>query len=104
MSEVGTLMTILNHLQSRMGKGTKVPFHAIANLMRNVGYAITFDEFMSLYNQNDQVQKMISGTPSENEITIGQSVADVQGDGEEAGDAKVDQMAQKAAQNINQPA
>jgi hypothetical protein len=104
MSEVGTIMTILKHLESRMGKGVKVPFHSIARLLSNVGYSMTFDDFMSVYNQNEQLQKMISGTPSENEITIGQDVADVQGDGEVAGDAKVDAMAKSAAKDINQPA
>jgi hypothetical protein len=104
MSQAGTIMTILQHLKSKMGDGTKVPFSAISNLMRNVGYSMTFPEFMSMYNNNENIQKLVSGTPSENEITIGQSVTDVQGDGEVDGDAKVNQMAQSAAKNINQPA
>ena len=65
---------------------------------------MTFDDFMSMYNNDPNVQKLVTGTPSQDQITIGQSVTDIQGDGEEAGDAKVDQMAQTAAKaNINQP-
>ena len=104
MGQTGTLMTILQHLESKMGKGVNVPFHAIANLMRNVGFNITFDDFMNIYNTTDSIQKLVSGTPSETQITVGQSVADVQGDGEVDGDAKVNQMAQSAAKDINQPA
>ena len=104
MSEVGTLMTILKHIESKMGKGTSVPFQPIANFMRNVGYSITFDDFMSLYNDNENLQKLITGVPSENHITINSDVADIQGDGEENADAMVDKMAQGAAKDINQPA
>jgi hypothetical protein len=57
-----------------------------------------------MYNSNENVQKLIQGTPSENEITIGQNPVDVQGDGEVNGDAKVNQMAKSAAKDINQPA
>ena len=61
---------------------------------------MTFDDFMSMYNNDPNVQKLVTGTPSQDEITIGQSVTDIQGDGEEAGDAKVDQMAQTAARAL----
>jgi hypothetical protein len=104
MGQAGTLMTVLQHIENKLGKGAKVPFQPIANFMRNVGFAMTFDEFMSMYNNDPRIQKLISGTPSDNEIIIGEPVTDVQGDGEENGDAKVNQMAQSAAQNINQPA
>ena len=104
MSQAGTVMTILQHLTSEMEHGVKVPFNAISNLMRNVGYSLTFAEFMDMYNSNENVQKLVQGTPSENEITIGQDPVDVQGDGEVNGDAKVDAMAKSAAKGINQPA
>jgi hypothetical protein len=104
MSQTGTLMTILQHLESKLGKGVKVPFNAISNLLHNVGYSMSFDEFMSLYNSNEQIQKLVSGTPNKDQITIGQSVTDIQGDGEANGDAKVDAMAKSAAKDINQPA
>lgn len=104
MGQTGTLMTILQHLESKMGKGVKVPFQPIANLMRNVGYNLTFDDFMSMYNNDENLQELITGTPSENEITIGQDPADIQGKGEVDGDAKVNKMAKSAAKNINQPA
>jgi hypothetical protein len=104
MGQTGTLMTILQHLESKMGKGAKVPFQPIANLMRNVGYNLTFDDFMSMYNNDENLQKLVTGTPSENEITIGQNPTDIQGQGEVDGDAKVAQMAQNAAKDINQPA
>ena len=104
MSEVGTLMTILKHIESKMGKGASVPFQPIANFMRNVGYSLTFDDFMQLYNNDENLQKLVTGVPSENEITINSDVPDIQGDGEENADATVDQMAQGAAKNINQPA
>ena len=101
MTQNGTLMTILQHLESKLGKGTNVPFHAVANLMRNVGYNLTFDDFMDIYNSDQNIQKLITGTPSETQITIGQSVADVQGDGEVDGDKKVNAMAKSAAKEIN---
>ena len=101
MSEVGTLMTILKHIEGKMGKGTSVPFQPIANFMRNVGYNLTFDDFMQLYNNDENLQKLISGVPSENEITINSDVPDIQGDGEENADAMVDKMAQTAAKKVN---
>ena len=102
MSQAGTVMTILQHLKSKMGDGVKVPFNAISNLMRNVGYSLTFADFMDLYNSNENIQKLVQGTPSENEITVGANPVDVQGQGEVDGDAKVNQMAQRAAKDINQ--
>lgn len=104
MSQAGTLMTILKHIESKMGKGASVPFQPISNFMRNVGFSLTFDDFMELYNNDENLQKMISGVPSENHITIGSDVPDMQGDGEENADAMVDKMAQGAAKGINQPA
>jgi hypothetical protein len=101
MGQSGTLMTILQHLESKMGKGTKVPIVAISNLMRNVGYNLTYDEFKTMFDSDPNIQKLVSNF-NQDEITIGPSAEDEladQGASQEGGAATVDQMAQTAAQN-----
>ena len=103
MGQTGTLMTILQHLESKLGRGAKIPLNAVANLMRNVGYSMSYDDFKNMYDSDENLKNVV-GNFNQNEITLGK--ADDIGDGEEAGDEQtVDQMAQTAAKaNINQPA
>ena len=97
MNQTATLMTILQHLKSKMGTGTKVPISAVSNLMRNVGYNFNYDNLKQMYDSNPALQKVISNFNQE-EMTIGDDGDDMTGQQEVDGDKKVDQMAQSAAQ------
>jgi len=102
MGQNGTLMTILQHLQSKLGKGSQVPISAVSNLMRNVGYGMTYDDFKKMYDANPDLQNLV-GNFNQDTITIGKTDDDMTGD-QEGGEDTVDQMAQTAAQNnIQQP-
>jgi hypothetical protein len=102
MGQNGTLMTILQHLQSKLGKGAQVPISAVSNLMRNVGYGLTYDDFKKMYDSNPELQNLV-GNFNQDTITIGKSDDEMPGD-QEGGEDTVDQMAQTAAQNnIQQP-
>jgi hypothetical protein len=107
-SQTGTLLTILQHLEATLGKGesgamtAKVPMSAVINLMNNTGNHFSYGAFKDLYDTEPRIQQLVSNF-NQDEITIGEPVEDMTGDQEVDGDQKVDQMAQKAAQNINQP-
>ena len=100
MGQVGTLMTILQHLESKMGKGNKVPMDAVSNLMRNVGYSFTYDDFKQMYDSNPNLQAIV-GNFNMNDITIGPADDDITAGDSDAGPETVDQMAKSAAKNIN---
>jgi hypothetical protein len=98
--EMGTLMTILTHLKSKMGQGTKVPMAAVSNLMSNVGYSLTYDDFKQMFDSNPELKKIVSNF-NQQEITIGDDNADLPTDNSVDGEKKVDQLAKSAAKNIN---
>ena len=66
----GTLLTILLHIKDSMGSGSKIPMSAISNLMRNVGYNFTYDDFKQLYDSNEKVKQIVSNF-NEEEVTVG---------------------------------
>lgn len=98
MGQSGTLLTILQHLKMKLGDGATVPMNAVANLMRNVGYGLAYDDFKKMYDENPQVQGLV-GNFNEHEITLGSDQPDPEVSDQEDADSQVDQMAQKAAQN-----
>jgi len=97
-SEIATLMTILNHLDSKIANGTQVPFDSIAELMHNVGYNFTFNDFMELYHQAPAIKNLVTGTPTEQGLTLGRLTPADQDDQQKQN--RVDQMA-KTATNAN---
>jgi len=106
--QVGTLLTILQHLEATLGQGDSgsmsatVPMSAVVNLMNNTGNHFSYGAFKQLYDAEPRIQEIVSNF-NQNEITIGKSVEDMTGNQEVDADATVDAMAQKAAQDINQP-
>ena len=96
-SEGAVLMTILNHLDSKLKDGTPVPFKSIAELMHNVGYNFTFKAFQELCTQMPAIKSIVTGiddTPGNETLTLGKSsAADVDQQDKET---TVDQMAKSA--------
>jgi hypothetical protein len=107
-SQVGTLLTILQHLEATLGTGdsgqmtAKVPMSAIVNLMNNSGNHFSYGAFKQIYDTEPRVQALVSNM-NQDEVTIGRPAEITSNDQSIDPTAKVDQMAQKAAQTINQP-
>jgi hypothetical protein len=83
-SQVGTLMTILQYLQSKTQTGTKIPMKNLTNLMNNAGYPFDWRALEGLKKKYKALDELI-GDFDENTITIGASdepedSADGQGD------------------------
>lgn len=106
--QVGTLLTILQHLEATLGQGAtgalsaKVPMAAIIELMNKSGNHFSYGAFKDIYDSEPRVQQIVSNF-NEQEVTIGKPDEITNNDSSIDPTAKVDQMAQKAAQNINQP-
>ena len=106
--QVGTLLTILQHLESTLGHGesgamtAKVPMSAVIKLMNNTGNHFSYGSFKHLYDTEPRIQALVSNM-NQNEVTIGRPAEITSNDQSIDPTAKVDQMAQAAAQNINQP-
>jgi hypothetical protein len=71
-SQVGTLMTILQYLQSKTEPGTKIPIQNITNLMNNAGYSFNADALEGLKNKFPALDELI-GNFDKNFITLGKS-------------------------------
>jgi hypothetical protein len=93
--QAATLLTILNHIQSKVGNGVEVPFERINQLMNNAGYPFSFETFVSLYNTSPNIHNAIDNY-NKRVVTIGQSEPSM-GDGKPDSDAVVDRMAKTAA-------
>lgn len=99
-SQTGTFLTILRHLEDRLGKGIKVPLPKIVKLMNNVGYSFSYDDLKDLYDRNPNIAELISNF-NEKEVTIGKADDSVSSD-EPDSSQMVDKMAKSAAKKINQ--
>jgi hypothetical protein len=69
-SEVGTFMTILQMLQSKVKAGTKVPTRNIVNLMNNAGYSFDWKTIEGLKEKYPAIGELI-GSADEDYITVG---------------------------------
>lgn len=69
-SQVGTLMTILQYLQSKTEPGTKIPMRNITNLMNNAGYSFNWEALEGLKKQFPALDDLI-GDANEDFITLG---------------------------------
>ena len=100
-SQAGTLMTILQHLEDKAGKVTKVPLSAVAKLMHNVGYTFSYDDLKYIYDNNPRIQDLISNF-NQNEIVIGTPAEDEATSNNQSDATKVvDKLAKSAAKEIN---
>ena len=103
-SQLGTLLTILQHLRATVGHGiegsksAKVPMASVINLMQHTGNSFSYGDFKQLYDTEPRVQALVSNF-NQNEITIGKELADISGPKD---DNTVERMAKSAAANINQ--
>ena len=96
-SQAGVLMTIVQHLDSKVPAGTQVPFERITALMNNAGYPFSYEIFKDLLEKNPKLSDVIQQHDSSS-ITIGEPEEE-----EEPGAAdpeqRVDQMAKSATQD-----
>jgi hypothetical protein len=75
-SQVGTLMTILQYLQSKTETGTKIPMQNITNLMNNAGYPFDWRALEGLKKKYKALDELI-GNFDENSLTLGKSEDEV---------------------------
>jgi hypothetical protein len=95
-SQAGILMTILQHLESKTKPGVKIPMQNIIKLMNNAGYSFNFQDFISLYNNSQNLRELISNY-DETSLTVGKSAEPVKPADQQSADANtVDQMAKRA--------
>ena len=71
-SQVGTLMTILQYLQSKTRDGTKIPMNNVTNLMNNAGYPFDWRTLDSIKKDYPALDELI-GDYDEDSLTIGKS-------------------------------
>ena len=71
-SQVGTLMTILQYLQSKTKDGTKIPMNNVTNLMNNAGYPFDWRALDGLKKEYPALDELI-GDYDEDSLTIGKS-------------------------------
>jgi len=71
-SQVGTLMTILQYLQSKTRDDTKIPMNNVTNLMNNAGYPFDWRALDGLKKEYPALDELI-GDYDENSLTIGKS-------------------------------
>ena len=95
--QAATLLTILNHIQSKVGGGVEVPLDRIVQLMNNAGYPFSYDTFTSLHNSSPNIANAVSNF-NRHMVVIGKDEAE-QGMAKGPGDseATVDRMASHAA-------
>jgi len=71
-SQVGTLMTILQFLQSKTEPGAKIPMQNVTNLMNNAGYPFDWRTLDGLKKKYKALDELI-GSYDEGSLTIGSS-------------------------------
>jgi hypothetical protein len=79
-SQLGTLLTILQHLRATVGQGiegsksAKVPMASLINLMQHTGNSFSYGDFKQLYDTEPRVQALVSNF-NQNEILCSESTA-----------------------------
>jgi len=66
----GVLMTVLQHLDSKLGDGTEIPFDSVVQIMSNMGFSIDYKSFLDLYDNVPELANIISNH-NERSLTIG---------------------------------
>ena len=96
-SQAGVLMTILQHLDSKIGDGVKVPFASISKLMNNLGYTLTYKEFQDLHQNVSSIAGLVTDY-DEQSITIGAKPEPEQSQQQDS-ELAVDKMAKSATRS-----
>lgn len=96
-SQAGVLMTILQHLDSKIGDGAEIPFASVSQLMNNLGYTLSFKDFQDIYNNVPAIANLISNF-NEKTITLGKETLDTN-DPSQDSDQVVDRMAKSATRS-----
>lgn len=95
--QAATLLTILNHIQSKVGSGVEVPLDRIVQLMNNAGYPFSYDTFVSLHNNSPNIANVVSNF-NKHMVAIGKDEPDPgMNKGDQDSEATVDRMASHAA-------
>jgi hypothetical protein len=97
-SQAGVLMTILQHLDSKVPAGTTVPFERITALMNNAGQPFSYDIFKDLLEKNPNLGNVISKHSSDS-ITLGKPEQEEPAQGAADPEQRVDQMAKSATKD-----
>jgi hypothetical protein len=84
-SQVGTLMTILQFLQSKIEPGAKIPMQNVTNLMNNAGYPFDWRTLDGLKKKYKALDELI-GSYDENSLTIGGGEDEDEGLGDQDGE------------------
>lgn len=93
-SPAGVLMTILQHLDSKLGDGAVIPFDRVVKLMNNLGLSLSFKDFEEIYNNVPAIANIV-GNYNEKTITLGKET-DISPDDGLDSEIAVDQMAKSA--------
>lgn len=97
--QAATLLTILNHIQNKVGNGTEVPFDRVVQLMGNAGYPFDYQTFTTLYNTVPSLNNIVTNHDAKT-IAIGKTQPDTVGPDDSG--ATVDRMAKHAAKTAVQ--
>lgn len=95
-SQAATLLTILDHIKSKVGNGVNVPMDRVVQLMNNAGYPFNYEMLVDLYNNSPNIHEIIANF-NDKTITIGKDQTPAPDDEDQDNKATVDQMAKHAA-------
>jgi hypothetical protein len=96
-SQAGALLTGLQHVASRTGEGTQIPFYKVTSMMNSAGFPFSYKAFLDLLNQVPSLSNIVTAH-DETSITVGtQDEAPVDGEEDEDPNKIVDRMSKKAA-------
>ena len=95
-SQAATLLTILDHIKSKVGNGVNVPMDRVVQLMNNAGYPFNYEMLVDLYNNSTNIHEIIANF-NDKTITIGKDQTPAPDDEDQDNKATVDQMAKHAA-------
>ena len=97
-SQAGVLMTILQHLDTKLPPGTDIPFDRVVSLMNNAGHPFSYEIFKDLLEKNPKLGNIVSKHTSTS-VTLGEPEAEEQEPGAGDPEKRVDQMAKSATQD-----
>lgn len=89
----GVLMTVLQHIDSKVNDGTEIPFDSVVSIMGNLGYPFDYKTFKDVYDNVPEIGNIVSNH-NEKTLTIG-SEPEIAVDSKDTGNA-VDAMAKSA--------
>lgn len=96
-SQAGALLTMLQHVASRTGEGTQIPFYKVTAMMNSAGFPFSYKAFLDLLNQVPSLNNIVTAH-DESSITVGKKDENpTDGEADEDPNKVVDRMSKKAA-------